>query len=125
MNKNQENSTIIVGEEKIYTNYTDYVCIPMTIEKKPAISWKGLTKTPKDKFLPEHNIAILTGKINRITVIDIDNPKPGKKELDGMKMYEELLDKYNKGCELETPVCITQSDGLHLYLKLRLEIINN
>jgi hypothetical protein len=61
--QNQKNSTIIVEEEKIYANYADYVCIPMTIDKKPAISWKGLIKTPEHKFLPEHNIAILTGKL--------------------------------------------------------------
>jgi hypothetical protein len=119
LKKKDTKSTL--GVDKIFTGsfteYTDYVCIPMTIDKKPAISWKGLIKTPEHKFLPEHNIAILTGKINQITVIDIDNPKPGKKENDGMKMYEELLDKYNEGCELETPVCITQSNGLHLYFK--------
>jgi hypothetical protein len=97
LNKSQIKSTI-EADKKIgkYDKYESYVCIPMSIDKKPIVSWKGITKTPKSKFLPEHNIAILTEKINNITVIDIDNPKPNKKESDGMKLYEEFLDKYNQ-----------------------------
>jgi len=62
-------------DRKIFSDYDSYVCIPMAIDKKPAISWKDIKKTPKSKFLPEHNIAILTGQINQITVIDIDLEK--------------------------------------------------
>jgi hypothetical protein len=112
--KNKQYTTRV---ENKYSEYDNFICIPMTIDKKPIVSWKGLTKTPLKSFLPEHNIAILTGKLNQITVIDIDNPKPGKKESDGMKMYEELLDKYNNGNELVTPTCKTQSGGLHIYFK--------
>ena len=109
-------SNIITGEKK-FLDYDSYVCIPISKEKKPIISWKNLSETPKKSFKSEHNIALITGKINQITVIDIDNPKPGKIELDGMKMYEELLDKYNGGETFNTPECITQSGGKHLYFK--------
>jgi hypothetical protein len=111
------NSKYTNGKDKIYSNYDAFVCIPMTIDKKPAISWKGISETPKDIFKSGHNIALLTGKINQITVIDIDIPKKDKVERDGMKQYEELLEKYNQGNALNIPTCQTQSKGLHLYFK--------
>jgi hypothetical protein len=103
--------------EKKFNILDPYVCIPISKEKKPVISWKGLTETPKDKFNSDHNIAILTGKINGITIIDIDNLKPNSKEKDGMLLYQKMLDKYNEGKELDIPICVTQSKGLHLYFK--------
>jgi hypothetical protein len=57
--------------DKKFKEYDPYVCIPMTKDKKPIISWKGLSETPKRSFDSDHNIAILTGKINQITVIYI------------------------------------------------------
>ena len=115
--------THTLGTENIFDKYSQYVCIPISKEKKPVIAWKDIIKTPKNKFLPGHNIALITGKINGLTVIDIDNPKIGKNELDGMKLYEDLLDKYNEGYELDTPVCITQSGGLHIYFAYDPEIL--
>jgi hypothetical protein len=109
--------------DKKFKEYDPYVCIPMTKDKKPIISWKGLSETPKSSFKSDHNIAILTGKINQITVIDIDNLKTDSAEKDGMKLYQELLDKYNKGEELDIPMCVTQSKGLHLYFKYDPEIM--
>jgi hypothetical protein len=118
----KENIKHTIGKENIFDKYSQYVCIPISKEKKPVISWKDIKKTPKHLFKPDHNIALITGKINGLTVIDIDNPKPGKNEMDGMKMYEELLDRYNEGFELDTPVSITQSGGLHIYFAYDSEI---
>jgi hypothetical protein len=107
-------SDTIISEKK-YSGYDAFVCVPMSICKKPVISWKHLAKTPKNMFKDEHNIALVTGASNKITVIDIDVPKPSKDEKDGMKKYEEMIERYNNSVDLQTPTCITQSKGLHLY----------
>jgi hypothetical protein len=122
MSKKISNNYTLETEKK-YSAYSSFICIPITAEKKPVVSWKSIVKTPEDKFLPEHNIAILCGKINQITVIDIDNPKIGKSESDGMKLYEELLEKYNQGNDMNTPICITQSGGLHIYFAYDPEVL--
>jgi len=109
--------------EKKFTNFESFVCIPITKKKKPVIAWKDLSKTPKDKFRPEHNIALITGQINGLTVIDIDRIKDGSVDKNGMEIYQELLNKYNQGKELDIPICITQSKGLHLYFAYDPEII--
>ena len=108
--------------EKIFSKFEAFVCIPITRKKKPVISWKNLIKTPKNKFDPEHNIALITGQINGLTVIDIDRIKSGSDDADGMAIYQELLDKYNNGKELDIPICLTQSNGLHLYFAYDPEI---
>jgi hypothetical protein len=109
--------------EKKFKIFNSYVCIPITKEKKPVISWKNLQQTPKDMFRPEHNIALLTGQINGITVIDIDILKTNSTDSDGIKIYQELINKYNQGDELDVPICITHSGGLHLYFEYDPEII--
>lgn len=110
--------TDIVIPEKKYAEYgTKYVCIPISVEKKPMVQWRNLKETPKRKFGDDDNIALITGAINSITVVDIDIPKPNKDELDGMKKFEELIDEYNNGKALKTPTCISQSNGLHLYFE--------
>jgi hypothetical protein len=77
MNNSIKKSTIIKSSynkdlEKKFIDFDSYVCIPISKKKKPVISWKNLSKTPKDKFDPEHNIALITGQINGLTVIDYD-----------------------------------------------------
>lgn len=104
--------------ENIYSDFDEsLICIPICINKKPACKWEKITKTPTHLFKPEYNIAILTGKINNITVVDIDMLKPDSNELDGLKKYYDLLQKYNNGHNLITPTCKSQSKGLHLYFK--------
>jgi hypothetical protein len=103
--------------EKKFAKFDDYICIPMSIDKKPVVSWKNIKKTPEHMFNDDHNIALITGKINGITVVDIDVPKPNKSELDGMNLIIDLFQKHNNGKGLNVPTCTTQSGGLHLYFK--------
>ena len=103
--------------DKNFAELNSYICIPVGIDKKPIVSWKNITETPKHLFKKEHNIAIITGKINGLTIIDIDIPKPGKDELDGIKMMADLVNMHNGGKPIRTPTCRTQSGGLHYYFK--------
>lgn len=103
--------------EKKFAQYDKFICLPITINKKPVVSWKNLTETPKHAFKDEHNIALITGEINGVIVIDIDIPKINKDELNGMTMMNDLLKKFNGSKNLNIPTCQTQSGGLHLYFK--------
>lgn len=58
------------------------------------------------------NIAILTGKVNQIIVIDIDKPKNG--EIDGLKYFEENVCELDK---LDTIITKTYNGGYHIYFK--------
>jgi len=118
----QTNHSDTITPEKNFAELNSYICVPMTIDKKPVVSWKNIKATPNHLFKTEHNIAIITGKVNGITVIDIDVPKPTKHELDGMKLISDLLKKHNNGKCLKVPTCRTQSGGLHLYFKYDLDI---
>ena len=105
-----------------FSELDSYICIPISIDKKPAVSWKNVKETPKHLFHQYHNIAILTGLINGITVIDIDIPKTNKNEKDGMVMMKELCKIHNGDDCIQTPICRTQSGGLHFYFKYDPEI---
>ena len=117
-----ENKFTQIDSSYRFKDLDSYVCIPVSIDKKPAISWKNVTETPKHLFQKDHNIALLTGKINGITVIDVDQPKLEKKELDGMKMISDLLKIHNNGKSLDIPTCKTQSGGIHYYFKYDADI---
>lgn len=116
-NHNTKNLDYKQVVEKNFASFDKFICLPITISKKPVVSWKNLTETPKHLFKDEHNIALITGEVNGITVIDIDIPKFDKNELNGMNMMNDLLKKYNKSKNLNVPTCVTQSGGLHLIKK--------
>ena len=87
--------------------------IPQGGDKKPLINWtKYQEEYPTEKEIeqwwteyPDAMIAIVTGKISGITVIDIDSRK-------GLDIMLDLLpDKFS------TPVVISPSGGKHLYFK--------
>lgn len=78
------------------------------------MKWKRLTKSPGIESFYRKNVALKTGATNQIMVIDIDIPKPNRNEMDGMKWYEDLITVHG---ELNTPICRTQSGGIHLYFK--------
>lgn len=97
------------------------VYIPISITKNPVCDWKYIDRTPTHLFKEGHNVAILTGKINKMTIIDFDLPKK-KEDQHGMKKYDELMKINNKGQHLNTPICRTQSGGIHLYFNYDKEI---
>jgi len=87
--------------------------IPQGRDKKPLINWtKYQEEHPSEQEIeqwwtqyPDAMIAIVTGKISDITVIDVDSRK-------GLEIMLDLLpDKFS------TPVVISPSGGKHLYFK--------
>ena len=96
-----------------YLTEKGYSVIPINkSDKKPAISaWLEFQKVPADpeqaaKWFDKttNNIAIITGPISDITVIDLDRNKPDGKETP--------LEAFPKTFTVKTP-----SGGYHLYYK--------
>ena len=89
----------------------DWSVIPVSLDKQPLIKWKEYQHrkpTREEMFLWEteaEGVAIVTGKINGIVILDVDMDKG-----DGFKAL--------KGKELPpTPVVRTQNGGFHYYFK--------
>lgn len=59
-----------------------------------------------------NNVAILTGKVNDIIVLDIDSPK--ENELDGLEYFEKNVCKLDS---LNTLITKTPGGGYHIYFK--------
>ncbi len=94
-----------------YYNLFNLISIP-TIGKIPIIKdWPNITKTIPPNDIT-YNIALLTGKINNIIVIDIDNND------NGITLWNELINKYGN---INTPT-VNSISGLHLYFKYDPEI---
>ena len=93
----------------------NYVCVPLRPRSKVAcIKWKTLDASPSHSVFIRKNIGIRTGLVSGLVVVDVDPPKdPG--DLNGMTLYDKLLETHNSGFDLITPTCVTQSGGLHLY----------
>ena len=93
--------------------FSDFVQIPVSTEtKKSLIKWKDIKQTPDLSKYPNARIANITGKINDIIIVDVDKPKDGKDEKDGLKMFKQLM-KSNP----ETLTYKTNSGGRHYYFK--------
>jgi hypothetical protein len=88
--------------------------IPCNLLKKPTIKWKELQDTMPDEDTVKSwwatngipAMAILTGKISGIVVVDVDDMDIGPKN----------LAKYIPA-NIETPTAITPTGGIHLYFK--------
>lgn len=90
-----------------YYNKFNWISIPM-INKIPFIKkWQTYTKTVHPTYI-NHNIGILTGKVNGITVLDIDTSD------NGLQHWLEISNKYSK---INTPIVETPKGGLHYYFK--------
>lgn len=91
-----------------YYNLYNFVSIPL-INKRPFIKeWNKKTKTVHSTYINQ-NIGILCGKVNHITVLDLDG-------ITAVSVFKQLLQKNN--CkEIKTPTVITPNGGLHLYFK--------
>jgi P4 family phage/plasmid primase-like protien len=105
--------------KKIFDNFINNNFIVFSVDiaqKKKKDSWKKEIKFQKNwskftlktaKYIPSYNsMAIITGKINGIFVLDIDN----------VKQWQELLQKHNKK-EPPTVKVQTGSGGIHYYFK--------
>lgn len=91
-----------------YYNLYNFVTIPV-INKIPFIKrWNLITKTVHPSNI-NHGIAVLTGKVSGISVLDID---------DNLNLFKELFG------EINTPTVIT-GKGIHLYFKFDKDIKNS
>lgn len=67
------------------------------------------TETKESKYNGEKNIAILTGEVNDIIVVDIDKKDA---EFKGLKWFEE---RYGKIDQMNTLVTKSINGGYHVY----------
>ncbi len=87
--------------------------IPVRPDKKPYVKWEKYQseRAEPDQITewwdrwPEANVAIVTGAISKVTVVDIDTQQ-------GHEAVNELIPD-----SLITPVARSQKDGWHYYLK--------
>lgn len=97
-----------------YLNKYGWAVIPCGKDKKPLIKWEKYQRQfPTEKEVkrwwgdhPEANIAVITGRISGLTVIDVDSE-------DGDEALWELLPANFKTLEVQTP----SPGGLHYYCK--------
>ena len=89
-----------------YYNNFNLVTMPM-VGKRPVIPrWNKITKTVHPGYTGD-NIGILTGKINGITVLDIDTKDHGVEHWDLVASFHP---------KINTPMVVSPS-GIHLYFK--------
>ena len=121
--------------------FNEFVCLPTYKNnegkaKLPCVDHKTLDKTYTEHTIKKvygtkkpyheknifegHGFGMRTGKINNIVVVDLDeltDKKSDKNLKDGVNKYNELLEEYNNGDDLDTPTVRTQSGGTHIYFK--------
>ena len=97
-----------------YYNLHNLVTIPILAnDKRPFIKeWNKTMKTIHASDINQ-NIGILTGKINKITVLDIDDN-------DGGMGHYKFISKEHK--EIITPTVKSPSGGIHLFFKYNKKI---
>jgi len=107
--KESDNSVLHLAKEYIYK--FGYSVIPVGRDKKPVIDWKEYqTRYPTDEELEvwfsdgKNNIAIVTGPISGIAVLDIDG-KEGEESIKQNKLY------------LPPTPCVKTGKGYHYYFK--------
>ena len=111
-----DRNTKTITTDVLYNTYK--VKFPVTIKRKsngkkectfPSDGWKHIVSNTCDG--DEENIAFRTGKINNLTVIDIDDEK-------SYKYFQEHVDKVeNLNCHL-----IKTTNGYHLYFQYSQEL---
>lgn len=86
-----------------------FVCIPLNGKVPFFKKWTEITHTPKESnVFDNRNIGILTGKISKLTVLDIDTQD------NGVATWNKIKKLYP---EFKTPMVATPNKGFHLYFK--------
>ena len=86
-----------------------FVCIPLNGKVPFYKRWTEISHTPKEPHTFDgHNIGILTGKISKLTVLDIDAQDQG------VIIWNKIRKLYP---EFTTPMVSTPNKGFHLYFK--------
>jgi hypothetical protein len=91
----------------------NFSIIPISNDKKPLVRWKYYQKVRPtneiidkwyNQFGPECNIAIITGKLSELTVIDVDNPD----------YIDDIIELWP---DLANTTIVKTKRGYHFYLK--------
>lgn len=92
-----------------YYDLYNLITIPiLSNDKRPFLKEWNKTKQTIHPTHIDQNIGILTGKVNNITVLDIDQKD------NGMDHWKEISKQYK---DIKTPTSVSTSGGLHLYFK--------
>jgi P4 family phage/plasmid primase-like protien len=117
MSTGQKTSTLAMIKESKALGYSP---MPITGKRPILENWTMLTDDELEKSLKTHNgnIAIRTGQLSDIIIIDCDLPRNNNGK-DGNIVWEELVNKYEgiKASELKTPIDKSGSGGFRYYFK--------
>jgi hypothetical protein len=109
-----ENKIIYMKDEEEnkllpYQFYDDFnlVSLPMSGKQILIPNWQKKTKTVHPSYINQ-NIGLLTGKVNGITVLDIDIKD------NGMKLFSKLIKLHP---DIKTPTVKSPNNGIHLYFQ--------
>lgn len=98
--------------------FKDLVKIGITFPKKNVKLPKNWQNFTQSKYNNENNYAVLTGKVNDIIVIDLDNKD---KDFTAYKWFRNNLNNVN---EINTLVTTTINNGYHIYFRYTDEVAN-
>jgi hypothetical protein len=101
----------ILNQSILYAEKHNFSVIPISKKKIPCVKWEKYQKEKADRIqliewltnFPDANIAIVTGKISNLIVIDTD-------DAEATKVIDEILGESYEGCVAKTP-----RGGLHYY----------
>jgi len=93
----------------------DLVSLPMSGKQVLIPNWQKKTKTVHPSYINQ-NIGLLTGKINRITVLDVDVKD------NGMKLFSKLIKEHP---DIRTPTVKSPGKSLHLYFNYNKNLPNS
>jgi hypothetical protein len=86
-----------------------FISIPVHGKRPFFKNWNAVEHTPRDlSVFNGNNIGILTGKVSKITILDIDSKD------DGVIIFNKIKKLYP---EFKSPMVYTPGKGYHIYFK--------
>lgn len=97
-----------------YYNLFNYISLPMEGKKILIPNWQNYKETVAPHYINQ-NIGLLTGKVNNLTVLDVDVKD------DGIKYFKEFMKDHD---EILTPTVKSPGGSYHFYFKFNNKIPN-
>ena len=103
-----------IRQSKLYKSFNAKFDVDIKIKdgQKQISNMPSWSNIKTDMTSNRDNIAIISGKVNDIVVIDLDKPKEG--EIDGIRYFEDNVCKIEK---LNTLITKSIRGGFHIYYK--------
>jgi hypothetical protein len=104
-----------IRQSKLYKSFNAKFDVDIKIKEngeKEISNMPSWANIKTDMTSNRDNIAIISGKVNDIVVIDLDKPKEG--EIDGIRYFEDNVCKIEK---LNTLITKSIRGGFHIYYK--------